>query len=53
MAVVKNEERRRQASILLEVYIEENLNDKNVILLGDLNDDITESEDDNVFLEFY
>ena len=48
----ENEERRRQASILLEVYIEENLYDKNVILLGDLNDDIAESEDDNVFWNF-
>ena len=48
----ENEERRRQASLLLEEYIETNLSDKNVILLGDLNDDITEGEDDNVFWNF-
>jgi len=48
----ENEERRRQASLLLEEYIQTYLNDKNVILLGDLNDDITEGEDDNVFWNF-
>ena len=48
----ENEERRRQASLLLEEYVEENLNDKNVIILGDLNDDITEPEDMNVFWNF-
>ena len=48
----ENEERRRQASLLLEQYIEENLSNENVILLGDLNDDIAEGEDDNVFWNF-
>jgi endonuclease/exonuclease/phosphatase family metal-dependent hydrolase len=35
-----NEERRTQASNLLEDYIEENLSEKNVIVLGDLNDEL-------------
>ncbi|MBT6995679.1 hypothetical protein HN865_00250 [Candidatus Woesearchaeota archaeon] len=36
----ENENRRTQASELLEDYIQENLSDKNVIVLGDLNDDL-------------
>jgi len=48
----ENENRRRQACILLEEYIETNFIDNKVIVLGDLNDDITEPEEDNVFWNF-
>ena len=48
----ESEERRRQACILLEGYIENNHSDKNVILLGDLNDVLTDVEEDNVFQVF-
>ena len=45
-------ERRRQACILLEGYIKNNHSDKNVILLGDLNDSLTDNETSNVFQIF-
>lgn len=45
-------ERRREASELLEQYIENNLAAANVIIVGDLNDEITDAEDDNVFWNF-
>ncbi len=45
-----DEEKRRYDAInLLKDYIDNNLSDKNVIVLGDLNDDIAESAPDNVF----
>lgn len=46
------EYRRLQGSILIESYIENNLSDKNVIVLGDLNDSLTDSNSSNVFLSF-
>ena len=48
----ENEERRRQASLYIEQYIDGYLDDQNVIVLGDLNDNITDPEDDNVFINF-
>ena len=45
-----DEEKRRYDAInLLREYIDNNLSDKNVIVLGDLNDDISESISNNVF----
>ncbi len=45
-----DEEKRRYDAInLLKDYIDDNLSDKNVIVLGDLNDDIAESASNNVF----
>lgn len=46
------EVRRRLASTLLEQYIRENLGDQRVVVLGDLNDQIQEPEESNVFLPF-
>ncbi len=46
------ENRRQQASILLESYIEENLNAERVIVVGDYNDEIHETESNNVFWNF-
>ena len=43
------EKRRYNASNVLKEYIDTNLSDKNVIVLGDLNDDITEAPQNNVF----
>jgi endonuclease/exonuclease/phosphatase family metal-dependent hydrolase len=43
------ETRRYNASNLLKEYIDTNLSDKNVIVLGDLNDDIAEAPQNNVF----
>ena len=43
------EMRRLNASNLLKQYIDNNLSNKNVIVLGDLNDDIAESSANNVF----
>ncbi len=48
----EDEERRREASLLLEQYIDTNFSDIEVILLGDLNDDISEPEASNVFWNF-
>ena len=48
----ESEERRRQACILLENYIVQNLPNENVILLGDLNDSLLDDEYDNVFNPF-
>jgi len=48
-----DEERRRyDASILLEDYINENLANDNVIVVGDLNDSLIDSDGKNVFLNF-
>lgn len=44
--------RRREAVQKIDEYIVENLPLQKVIILGDLNDDITEPETDNVFWEF-
>ncbi len=46
------EMRRREASTLLETYISTNLSDKRVVMLGDLNDQIQEPRETNVFLPF-
>ncbi|MCB5259778.1 MAG: endonuclease/exonuclease/phosphatase family protein [Candidatus Cloacimonetes bacterium] len=46
------EVRRRLASTMLEEYIDTNHPDDKVIVLGDLNDQIQEPEDTNVFLPF-
>ncbi len=45
-----DEEKRRYDAInLLKEYVDINLSDKNVIILGDLNDDISEPYPNNVF----
>ncbi len=45
-----DEEKRRYDAInLLKEYVDSNHSDKNVIILGDLNDDISESSQNNVF----
>lgn len=49
---VENEERRRQACILLEEYISNNHDDDNVIVLGDMNDLLTDTGNNNVFNSF-
>ena len=46
------ETRRFNASNLLKDYIDTNLDDVSVILLGDLNDILTDAEEDNVFIGF-
>ncbi len=46
------EVRRRLASELLETYISDYFDDDRVILIGDLNDQIQEPEETNVFLAF-
>ncbi|MBT3299422.1 MAG: hypothetical protein HN657_06070 [Candidatus Marinimicrobia bacterium] len=46
------ENRRQQASFLLESYIEENWNTERVIIVGDYNDEIQETESNNVFWNF-
>ncbi len=48
----ESEERRRQGCILLENYIVQNLSNENVVLLGDLNDSLLDSEINNVFNPF-
>jgi endonuclease/exonuclease/phosphatase family metal-dependent hydrolase len=45
-------ERRRQASVKLKSYIDQNLNDKSVVVLGDWNDDLTQPEGNDVFTNF-
>ena len=47
------ETRRYIASTLLKEYIDENFYDKNVIMLGDLNDELTDNSNDNVFQIFF
>jgi len=49
---VSDRERRREASQLLEEYIENYLANSNVIVIGDYNDEITDVENDNVFWNF-
>lgn len=46
------ETRRYQANLLLKEYIDTNFPNENVIMLGDLNDDITDVPQNNVFQMF-
>lgn len=46
------ETRRFDACNLLDEYISENLPDENVIVLGDMNDELTDSQSNNVFVAF-
>lgn len=46
-----SEDRRRNASELIKAYIDDNLSDQNVIVLGDFNDEIVDATD-NVFQNF-
>ena len=46
-----NEQQRKTASEKIENYVNENLGDENIIILGDLNDDLND-EDVNVFQNF-
>jgi len=46
------ETRRLDACNLLDNYIQNNLDDKRVIILGDLNDELTDRSSDNVFMPF-
>ena len=46
------EYRRLQSCILTKTYIESNLDGKNVILVGDLNDELSDEESVNVFQNF-
>ena len=48
----KNEARRRDAVEKLDSYISESHPDANVIVLGDLNDTLTDSAEENVFTTF-
>ncbi len=48
----KNIVRRRAACRLLDEYIDEFLSEENVILLGDLNDQLTDPEEENAFTVF-
>ena len=43
------EYRRQQASILTKNYIDSNLDDQNVILLGDFNDELIDPRSSNIF----
>lgn len=47
------ETRRYDACILIDEYIRENFPEENVILLGDLNDLLTDTESNNVFQVFF
>ncbi len=48
----ESENRRREASVKLYDYIEEHFPNDNVIMLGDLNDELTDPPQDNVFQIF-
>ena len=48
----EDEARRQEASQKLQVFIDSTFSDTNVIVVGDLNDDITEPQGDNVFWNF-
>ncbi|MBL7108488.1 MAG: endonuclease/exonuclease/phosphatase family protein [Candidatus Cloacimonetes bacterium] len=48
----KNLKRRQKASELLDKYIEENLSEENVIILGDLNDQLIDEKQKNAFTVF-
>lgn len=47
------ENRRHEANVLLESYIANSFLNSNVILLGDLNDELTDASVNNVFNPFY
>lgn len=47
------ETRRLDACNLLDDYIQENFDDNRVIVLGDMNDELTDSNIDNVFSSFF
>ena len=49
---LENERQRKIASQKIEKYINNNLNDSNVIVIGDLNDSLTDDESQNVFQNF-
>jgi len=44
--------RRQQACLLTKNYLDSNFDDKNVILLGDLNDELTDPDSANIFKPF-
>ena len=46
------ENRRLQAITLLKQFIDDNFSSKRVILLGDLNDNLTDNADNNIFQDF-
>lgn len=46
------ETRRYYASSLLKEYVDTNFSDENVIILGDLNDNLTDNSENNVFQMF-
>jgi endonuclease/exonuclease/phosphatase family metal-dependent hydrolase len=46
------ETRRFDACNLLDEYISQNLPDEHVIVLGDMNDELTDSQSNNVFVSF-
>ena len=48
----ESESRREKSSIYLKTYIDTYLSDENVIVLGDLNDSLTDPEEENVFWNF-
>jgi len=48
----ENEVRRRLASKRLKEYLDENKSKDNLIVLGDLNDLLTDNESENVFMNF-
>jgi len=48
----ENESRRQSASELLQEYIEENMDNDKVIVVGDWNDEIAEPQQSNVFWNF-
>lgn len=48
----EDEERRQAACDSLKQYLDDNYSDERVILLGDLNDSLTDPQYDNVFWEF-
>ncbi len=52
MPGAKNIKRRRAASKLLDEYIDSNLPKENVIIIGDLNDQLTDIENENSFNVF-
>ena len=47
-----DEARRQSASLSLETYIQNNYSESNVIVVGDLNDDIHEPRPSNVFWNY-
>ena len=46
------EYRRLQANYYLKQHLDENFTSNTVIILGDFNDELTDSDENNVFLEF-